>query len=186
MTDDPHRFEGDLDWAEIEAAWLAEDDEPADAPRWRRSVLVVVAAVVVLAMALVPLSNVLTGPPTADNGLEICGFDYCVVQEAMRSAGLEPVVARLSNTFLEDSEAVGLAEDLLHQVGATDVRVVVLERLGGRIGGIFDPSARVIYLERPIRAWTVYHEVAHSMSSGHGADFNAALADLARRAGPSR
>lgn len=183
MTSDSDPSARDLEWEAFEAAWLAEDDEPPDDFRWRRGVLVVVAAIVVLAMALVPLSNVLRGPPTADNGLEICGFDYCVVQEAMRSVGLEPMVARLSNTFLEDSEAIDLAEDLLHDVGSTDVQVVVLERLGGSIGGIFDPSARIIYLERPVRAWTVFHEVAHSVSSGHGEDFQSSLADLARRSG---
>lgn len=185
MSGDQHPFDRDLDWEALQWDWVPEDEEAPAEPRWRRSVIVAVATLVVVAMALVPLSNVLRGPPTADNGLEVCGFDYCVVQETLRSLGLEPVVSRLSNTFLEDSEAIDLAEDLLHELGSTDVQVVVLERLEGRIGGIFDPSTRVIYLDRPIRAWTVFHEVAHSVSSGHGDDFRSTLADLARRAGPT-
>lgn len=160
-----------------------EDEEPREpiSPPWRRPLLIAVAAITALAMALVPLYNLINGSrPVADNGLEVCGFDYCIVQDAARAAGIGDTMSALANTFLSDQEAVRLAGRLLDRIGESDVSFVIVERLEGDIKGQYDPSTRTIFVERPVRAWIVVHEVAHAEAPGHGEEFQEALIELTR------
>ncbi len=159
---------------------LDEDDlEPMPEPAWRRPLLIVVAAITALALAAVPLYNVVFTDTTAENGLDVCGFDYCVVQEGVRAAGLDLVMSRLANTFLTEEEARALADELTGHLGVEPVGLVVVQEIDGRIGGVYDPQARRVTIESPARAWTVLHEVAHVVAGGHGEDFIAVVVDLA-------
>ena len=158
------------------------DDEPAPAPPpppWRRAALIVVAALTAAAMVVVPLYNLLLARDVADNGLEVCGFDYCVVQDGVREVGLDLTMSLLSNTFLDQAEARALASDLTDYLGIQRVGLVVVDDLDGRLGGVYDRSERLISIERPARAWTVLHEVAHAVEAGHGREFQEVVVDLA-------
>ncbi len=161
--------------------WDVDEDsfEPPEPSPWRRRATIAVAAVTVVAMALVPLYNLIDrDPPLAENGLEICGFDYCTVQEGVRLAGLDQVMIRLANTYLTDEEASQLADSLAGHLGASTVELVVINHLEGRIKGSYDPTTRTIFVERPAQAWIVLHEVAHAVSSGHGQDFQEVVIEL--------
>ena len=149
-------------------------------PGWRKPLLIGVSVVVIVALVLVPVYNALTAPTVADNGLEVCGFDYCIVEEAVRDAGLELEMSRLYNTVLDDGEAVALAHLLTDHLDVDPVGLTVVEALEGRLGGIYDPATRSIEIERPARAWTVLHEVAHVVEGGHGEDFQEVLIELTR------
>lgn len=154
-----------------------EDFEPSP---WRRRVIVLVAAVTVIAVGLVPAYNLLQGTRSdvADNGLEVCGFDYCVVQEAVGDAGLHIEMSAFAATFLDDEAAARLADSLVAHLGVEPVTLEVVDSLDGRIEGQYSPGSRLIRIERPARAWTVIHEVAHAVSSGHGDDFTSTVIQL--------
>jgi hypothetical protein len=157
-----------------------EDFEPLPPPSWRKPLLIGVAALTALAMALVPLYNVIFARTVAENGLEICGFDYCVVQDAMRDAGVDLIMSRLANTYLDDDGARALADQAADHLDIAPVGLQVVDDLDRRLGGVYDPETRSILIERPARAWTVLHEVAHALESGHTEAFQEVLADLAR------
>src|SRR5688572_26768078 len=75
-----------------DAEWLEDefDDDPAPPPPvWRRRLLMAVGLLVAAAMLTGPIWNIVEGatPEVSDGGLELCGFDYCVVQDAVRAAG---------------------------------------------------------------------------------------------------
>lgn len=179
IYDDPSFDDFDLD--------PEEDEEHGPiAPAWRRPLLIAVSSVTAAAMLLIPLYNFLQGPKLADNGLEVCGFDYCVVQDAAIAAGINEEMSRLANTFLDDEEATRLATALLERIGERDVSFVIVDRLEGDIKGQFDPESRTIIVERPVRAWIVVHEVAHAESTGHGDDFQRSLIQLTQWIANSR
>lgn len=160
---------------------LWDDGEELDTdphPAWRRPLLIAVAIVTAVALALVPIYNVFFTSTIADNGLEVCGFDYCVVEDAVRVAGMGSVMSRMFHSVLSDEEAVTLAGQLTDHLGIDPVAVVVVDDLEGRVGGVFDPATRSIAIERPARAWTVMHEVAHAVETDHGAAFQKSLIDL--------
>ena len=163
------------DWFDPEA-----DDDIPPPPAWRRWLIIGVAAVVVLAMGGTQLWNLVDrgSPPIADNGLEVCGFDYCDVQDAVRAAGLDLEMARLAQTYIDEQTARDLTDRLVARLGQAPVEVQIVDRLDGRTAGQYSPSTRTIRLERPIRAWIVVHEAAHTASSGHGDDFIEALERL--------
>ena len=173
---DPERHD------ELFEEWnLSEEDfEPLPPPVWRKPLLIAVAALTAIAMAVVPLYNVFSARSVADNGLEICGFDYCVVQEAMRVSGVDLAMSNLANTFLDDEEARALADDAADYLDIAPVGLRVVDDLERRLGGFYDPETRSILIERPARAWTVLHEVAHAAESGHGEAYLEVLTDLAR------
>ncbi len=175
---EPEYRDDDDDWDPDD--WDGEEEalEPVT-PSWRRPVLISVAVITALAMALVPLYNVFFARTVADNGLEVCGFDYCVVQDGVREAGLDLTMSRLSNTFLEESEARALANDLTDFLGVEPIGLFVVQELDGRLGGVYDRTERAISIESPARAWTVLHEVAHAVESGHGEEYLAVVVDLA-------
>ncbi len=159
--------------------WFDEDE--ADSSSRRRPFVVVVVLLVVVGLAALPLYSLFDGrnPPVADNGLEVCVFDYCQVEEAVREAGLNLEMARLANTILPEGEAKSLADSLTVYLGIEPVTLEVVDRLGGRLGGTYDPVTRSIVVERPANAWVVAHEVAHAVAGGHGEDFKRTLIDLA-------
>jgi len=160
--------------------------EPLEVSPWRRRLIIAVAVLTVIAMALVPLYNLIDrDPPVADNGLELCGFDYCIVQEGVRFAGLDQAMSRLANTYLTDEEAEQLAGDLVTRLGASPVAFVVVDRLEARLKGKYDPSTKTIFVERPVQAWIVLHEVAHTVSHGHGEEFQDVVIDLIRWLAPT-
>ncbi|HEU4895458.1 MAG TPA: hypothetical protein VFT85_06445, partial [Acidimicrobiia bacterium] len=164
----------DKGWGDEEGT---EDDDAA--PAWRRPLIVGVSVVTALALALIPLYNVIFARTVADNGLEVCGFDYCVVQEAVRDAGLDLTMSALANTYLDEEEARALAGELTDYLGIDPVGLRVVPDLDGRLGGVYDPSNRSIAIESPARAWTVLHEVAHAVETGHGEAFVDVVIELA-------
>lgn len=160
--------------------WDDEKEEiESSPPGWRKPMLIVVAFVTAVAMAMVPVYNLFWSRTFADDGLEVCGFDYCVVQEFVRAAGLDLEMSRLSNTFLDETKAQELAAELTGYLAIDPVGLTVVADLEGRLGGVFDPATRSIEIERPARAWTVIHEVAHAVETGHDEDFQAVVIDLA-------
>lgn len=163
--------------------WVPEEEsaDVVEAPRWRRWLIVAVATITVVGMGLVPLYNVISGgrPPVADNGLEVCGYDYCAVLDGVRAAGLESLMSRMANTYLSDLEAEALAATLLTHMGQGGVNMQIVDRLDGNIKGEYLPSTRTILLERPIRAWVVLHEVAHVAAAGHDYEFQDVVNELA-------
>jgi hypothetical protein len=173
--------QGASEWFPAEEEWS--DDPIPEPPRWRSWVIRSVALLAALALAAVPLGNYLAGddPPVADNGLEICRFDYCAVEETMADMGLELEMIRLHGTILGDDDTAALVDRLIDVVGADPVEVRVVDDLEGRLGGVYMPASRLILIERPSNAWVVAHEVAHVIESGHGDEFRNVLADLARQ-----
>ena len=166
------------EWVDdLEDEEYLEDDDPA--PAWRRPLIVGVSVVTAVALALIPLYNVLFARTIAENGLEVCGFDYCVVQEAVRAAGLDLTMSAMANTFLDEEEARALAGEMTEFLGIEPVGLRVVADLDGRIGGVYDPTTRSISIESPARAWTVLHEVAHAVETGHGDAFEEVVIRLA-------
>jgi hypothetical protein len=158
--------------------WEEDDLEPFAPPWWRRPLLIGIATVTALAVALVPIYNVFRERSVADNGLEICGFDYCIVQDAVTAAGLDLEMSRLSNTFLDEGGARDFAAELTDFLGVPSVGLRVVGDLDGRLGGVYEPEERAIVIERPARAWTVLHEVAHAVEAGHGEEFQELVIEL--------
>lgn len=177
MIEDQYSDEHPFD--EWDDSWEEEDLEPLESPAWRKPLLIAVAAITAIAMGVIPIYNVLFDRSVADNGLEVCGFDYCVVTEAVAEAGLDLTMSELSHTFLTDGQARTLTDAATVYLGVAPVTVDVVDRLDGRLGGVYEPDTHSIRIERPARAWTVLHEVAHTVESGHGEDFQRVLIDLA-------
>ena len=166
----------DDEWSDWEEGY-----EPIEAtPTWRKPLLIAVAAVTAIALATVPVYNVIRARTVAENGLEVCGFDYCVVQEAAVDAGVDLIMSRLWNTFLDEDPARQFASRLTDHLGIDPVGLQIVGDLEGRLGGVYDPETRSIQIERPARAWTVLHEVAHAVETGHGPEFRELVIDLAR------
>ncbi len=175
----------DIEYQEEESFDLWDEEEPEDdlpgSPGWRRGAMVVVAVITALSLAAVPLYNVFgRTPPVSDSGLEICRFDYCMIQERLIDAGLVVVMSRLSTTFLNETEAVALADDIAGFLGVDPVSLIVVDRLEGRLGGVYQPDTRTILIQRPARAWIVAHEMAHVVSAGHGEEFVETLIEISR------
>ncbi len=148
----------------------------------RRWVIWAVAAVTAAVLAILPLYNLFNRatPQIADNGLEVCGFDYCVVQQAMRDLGVDGEMIVLANTYLSDDDAFSLVTRLVAELGQEPVGLALVDRISGDIAGQYDPSTRTITIEKPATAWIVAHEVAHVVSGGHDTEFQETLASLTR------
>lgn len=174
-------FEFEAPW-EGDDLWDTEPDPPPPPPRWRRRVITAVGVLVAAAMLAGPVWSTFdrANPPVSDSGLELCGFDYCIVQDAVREAGFAVTMSRLANTYLDEDEAQDFALELLAYLGERSVTLEVVDDLDGRIAGQYRGVDRLILLERPVRAWIVLHEVAHVVASGHGEVFQEAIIDLAR------
>lgn len=140
----------------------------------------VVTVVAVLAMLMLPFYSLIdvTNRPRAENGLEICDYDYCVIQDAVRDAGLGSEMSVLANTFLNDQEAAGFVQILVAHLGRSPVRFEVVDDLGGRTAGLYEPATRTIRVERPITAWILAHEAAHTIAGAHGIEFTRVLIEI--------
>ena len=102
------------------------------------------------------------------------------MQESLADAGMLGMANRLSNQVLTDGEAKALADDIAGFLEVEPVDSAVVDRLEDGLGGVYSPSSREILIRRPADAWTVAHEMAHVVSTGHGEDFTAALISIAR------
>ncbi len=176
-------MEGDTFEFPFEDSMLDAEEEiyEPEQPTWRRGVLITTALLVAASLILVPIYNVLvTDDNVADNGLEVCGFDYCVVNDAVRAAGLELVQARLAASILDDSEAGQLKDHLVGLLAIEPIELRIVDDLEGRLGGFYDAESRTIVVARPANSWVILHEVAHAEARGHGAEFQTVLIDLAR------
>ncbi len=157
-----------------------EDEEPIGTSSTRRWILGAVAAALVTVLIAGPVWQAIdrAQPTVAPNGLEVCVYDYCSVQAEMRVAGYGPQMARLASVEIDESQAQAVANDLASMIGEAAVAVEVIDRLPGDLAGSYEPAERLIFVERPIRAWTLVHEVAHVAATGHGPAFIAVLTDL--------
>ena len=160
----------------------AEDDEPIVSNRWRRWVVAAIAGSLALLMFAGPVWRLIDSsrPTFAENGLAVCVYDYCDIQDAVRDEGLGLAMARLAGIRLDPAEAQALADDLMALLGERPVTVVVVARLPGDLAGQYSSATRTIEVEEPIRAWIVVHEAAHAAAGGHGTAFEEALFDLVR------
>lgn len=169
-----------MDDADDERTWDEDDDWPPAGDSRRRRWIRRIAWVAAVAVATIPFWNVIGGSTAryADNGLEVCTFDYCVVEEAVDEAGHRITMARLSEERLDDRQAQDFADRLREVVDGPPVTVEVVDNLPGDIGGRYLGEERVIEVRRPATRWIVIHEVAHSVGAGHGSDFEDALITL--------
>lgn len=168
--------------------WFHPEPDAAETPippAWRRWLIIGMASLALIGLAGTQVWNLVFGgsPPIAENGLEVCGFDYCEVQDAIRAAGLDLEMARLAQTFVDDETALALVETLIAELGEPPVAVEIVNRIEGSVAGDYSPATRTIRLERPLRAWIVVHEVAHTVAPGHGEQFVATLERLVPLAG---
>jgi hypothetical protein len=161
--------------------WSPNEEAPEErGPSWRRRLIPAVTVVALLAMLMLPFYSLIdsVNRPRAENGLEICDFDYCVVQEAVREAGLGTEMTRLASIVLSEEEAARLLHVILAHLEVPPVRFEVVDDLGGRTAGLYEPATRTIRVERPIRAWTIAHEAAHTLASAHGGAFTRVLIEI--------
>lgn len=155
-------------------------EEPIGRSWWRRRLVVGVSIVAMISLAAVPVYNLIGAgrPQIADNGLEVCTFDYCVIQDAVTAVGLDLEMSRLSNLILDDAESAGIVAAATSYLRIAPIAVRIEDELSGQLGGYFDPAGRVIFIERPANVWIILHEVAHAVAGGHGSDFQRVLIDL--------
>jgi hypothetical protein len=158
------------------------DEEELDdeLPPGRRAWQLWLVAAVAVAILAVPVWGTIArnAPQIADNGLQVCSYDYCDVEAAVDAAGHTLDMARLSGVFLEPKEAQSYADALTDHLGESAVRVEVVRDLPGSVAGRYDYSARLIQVTAPATAWIIVHEVAHTVASGHGPEFEEAITEL--------
>lgn len=144
---------------------------------WRSRLVALTAA---LSMLAIPLYNVIDGasPQVADNGLEVCRFDYCIIEQRVRDEGLGNAMARMAASVVPDSEVQSFVDAMVRVVGGPDISASVVDELPGDLGGRYSPATRTIEIDRPATVWLIAHEVAHSVSTGHGDDFQRTLIEL--------
>lgn len=155
---------------------------PEEIPRRKLPTsLRIIGVVAALSLLVIPVLNLINaGPRFADNGLEICRFDYCVVERHVFDEGLGPTMAVMSSIIIPDDEVLTVVDDMIEFVDGPAVTVEVVEELPGDLGGRYIPAERLIQLDRPVPLWVIAHEVAHTVASGHEDDFVATLVELAR------
>jgi hypothetical protein len=173
--DESEEFDWDVEeWEAIPEAPVVRRLIPTS---WR-----IVGALAALSMLVIPLLNVIDArtPQVADNGLEVCRFDYCVVERHIVDAGLGMTMAEMSARIVPDSDVQSFVDAMLDVVGGPDVRAEVVDELPGDLGGRYSQASRLIQIDRPATVWVIAHEVAHTVSSGHDDEFQETLADLAR------
>jgi len=156
-----------------------EEETPPQHP-WRRWVIAGVALALVTVLFAGPIWGAVqrSQPRFAANGLQVCGLDYCVVQESVIAAGYGATMTQLAGIRLDAGEAQAFADDLTGALGEREVTVELVGPLPGDLAGRYDARRRLIEVEEPITAWTIVHEVAHVAASGHDAGFQQALLDL--------
>lgn len=160
------------------------DEEPPEDELSRRGLgwgWRIAGLITALSMLALPLWNFIQGssPQIADNGLEVCSYDYCVVEQEVRDAGLGEVMIRQSGVIVPDREVQSYVDAFSSVIGGPPVVAEVVDDLPGDLGGRYSPSDRLIQIDRPATVWIIAHEVAHSVGSGHDRDFVDALLELA-------
>lgn len=144
---------------------------------WR--VIGILAAVSMLA---IPLFNMIDArsPQVADNGLEVCSFDYCVVERYVVDADMGRTMAEMSSLIVPDADVQSFVDAMIDVVGGPSVTAQVVDELPGDLGGRYSPAERLIQIDRPATVWVIAHEVAHTVSQGHDEEFQETLVELAR------
>ena len=142
LTED---LRGDESWWDFDPeTWEpTEDDLLLGPPPWRRRLLIAVAGVVVASLLLIPVVNVFSARQVADNGLLVCGFDYCEVQDAVVEVGLDRTMSLLANTFLTEEEAFVLASELTTRLGIQPCGLGGLTSVGRVVGWVLRPGDEV-------------------------------------------
>ena len=181
--DDDSDYDSEVDsWED----WETDDWEPAREDQissrtlptsWR-----VIGIVAALSMLAIPIFNLIDArsPQIADNGLEVCRFDYCIVEQYVLDAGLGRTMAEMSSIIVPDAEVQSYVDAMIDVVGGPSVTAEVVDELPGDLGGRYSPAARLIQIDRPATVWIIAHEVAHTVSSGHDEEFRETLVDLGR------
>ena len=134
------------------------------------------ATVVVTDGAVVPLepAEPVTRPspttytaidPTGGDYLEVCDWDYCVVQDLIGEGGIDPFLYEISL-----AEARAIAGEVTKAWDVPSVPVTS-EPIPGELAGYYDPQVVAITLDEPIIAWALLHELAHHIvRHTHGTD----------------
>lgn len=173
----------DTDPADFFADPFVDEELPEDVPArrrlgwgWR-----IAGFVTALSMLALPVWNVIQGssPQIADNGLEVCSFDYCVIEEQVRDAGFGEVMIRQSGVIVPDRDVQSYVDAFSAVIDGPPITAEVVDDLPGDLGGRYTPSDRLIQIDRPATVWIIVHEVAHSVGAGHDRDFVDALLELA-------
>ena len=103
--------------------------------------------------------------PTTGDQLDVCEWDYCVVQNEIGELRIEQFVYTID---LDEASAIVDAVTESLDLAPVTVRS---EALQGDLAGYYDPSIDSITLDEPIVTWTVIHEVAHHIvREQHGAE----------------
>lgn len=103
--------------------------------------------------------------PTTGDQLDVCEWDYCVVQSEIGEFRIEQFAYTI-----DLDEALAIVEAVTESLDLSPV-TVQSEDLQGDLGGYYDPSTDSITLDEPIVTWTVIHEVAHHIvHEQHGAE----------------
>ncbi|MGC2241791.1 MAG: hypothetical protein WA726_13240, partial [Acidimicrobiia bacterium] len=87
-------------------------------------------------------------------------------------------MTRLASIVLSDDDSARLVQVIVAHLDVPPVRFEAVDDLGGRTAGLYEPATRTIRVERPIRAWTIAHEAAHTLASAHGTAFTRALIEI--------
>lgn len=162
------------DWEPIREDQISSRKLPTS---WR-----VIGIVAALSMLAIPIFNLIDArsPQIADNGLEVCRFDYCVVEQHVIGAGLGRTMAEMSSIIVPDAEVQSYVDAMVDVVGGPSVTAEVVDELPGDLGGRYSPAARLIQIDRPATVWIIAHEVAHTVSPGHEDEFLDTLVELGR------
>lgn len=166
----------DQDW-EVEPIHEGSTSSRTLPTSWR-----VIGIVAALSMLAIPLFNLIDArtPQIADNGLEVCRFDYCLVERFVVDAGLGRTMAEMSSVIVPDADVQSYVDAMLDVVGGPSVTAQVVDELPGDLGGRYSPTERLIQIDRPATVWVIAHEVAHTVSPGHDEDFQETLVELGR------
>ena len=182
VTYDEHdEFDSDVEaWDDWETDdWVREDEISSRTlpASWR-----VIGIVAALSMLAIPIFNLIDArsPQIADNGLEVCRFDYCIVEQFVVDAGLGRTMAEMSSIIVPDADVQSFVDAMIDVVGGPSVTAEVVDELPGDLGGRYSPAERLIQIDRPATVWIIAHEVAHTVSPGHDEEFRETLVELGR------
>ncbi len=183
--DESDDFDSEVDsWDDEE--WDADDWEPVRDDSISRRALPtswrVIGIIAALSMLAIPVFNLIDArsPQLADNGLEVCRFDYCIVERFVVDEGLASTMAVMSSSIVPDADVQSFVDAMIDVVGGPSVTAEVVDDLPGDLGGRYTPAERLIQIDRPATVWIIAHEVAHTVSVGHDEEFQETLAELAR------
>lgn len=183
--DESDEFDSDVE-ARDDQDWENDDWEPTSIDPIQRRPLPtswrVVGILAALSMLAIPLFNLIDArtPQIADNGLEVCRFDYCIVERYVVDAGLGRTMAEMSSIIVADADVQSFVDAMIDVVGGPSVTAQVVDELPGDLGGRYSPAERLIQIDRPATVWIIAHEVAHTVSQGHGEEFQETLVELGR------